>query len=98
MKISKLLEQLNEAQEINKELEMEIHKSNSEESDAVAKYLDRAEKAKDLNNVELEKLFTELAQDEQIHLACLNAALKHFALDNPALIDQGVEEFAEIIA
>lgn len=87
-----------EHEEIHKnKLAAAIHASISEEEGAIAAYEKRAAKCRKHGNEEMAKMFQELADDEKVHSAQLQKALKLLNLNNQEKEEEGEEEAEEML-
>lgn len=79
------------------EIKALLIKAQAEENDAIASYLEKANKCKQLGNDPLEKLFKELADDETVHIGCLQGTLDKLGISDLDKIIDGHEEAEEIL-
>lgn len=81
-----------------REMEMMIRRAISEEQEAAASYMQKAKDCKILELKPLGKLFEELATDELVHAASLNAALDLLGLSRYDIEHIGADEAIEVMA
>lgn len=81
----------------NETVENLIRRSISEEELAVAEYKKRAIQCEDVGEMEMAKMFLELADDEKVHSAQLREALKILGLNDEEKEKEGQEEAKEIL-
>lgn len=81
----------------NETVENLIRRSISEEELAVAEYKKRAIQCEDVGEMEMAKMFLELADDEKVHSAQLREALKILGLNDDEKEKEGQEEAKEML-
>ena len=84
-------------QEENIDIKTLLIQAQAEENTAIASYLDKANKCKKLGNDKLEKLFKELADDETVHVGCLQGALDNLGIADLDKIIDGQTEANELL-
>lgn len=81
----------------NETVENLIRRSISEEELAVAEYKKRAIQCEDVGEMEMAKMFLEIADDEKVHSAQLREALKILGLNDEEKEKEGQEEAKEML-
>ena len=81
----------------NETLENLIRKSISEEELAIVEYKKRALQCEDIGEMDMAKMFLELADDEKVHSAQLRQALKILGLNDEQKEQEGQQEAEELL-
>ena len=81
----------------NETLENLIRKSISEEELAIVEYKIRALQCEDIGEMDMAKMFLELADDEKVHSAQLRQALKILGLNDEQKEQEGQHEAEELL-
>lgn len=83
--------------ESTESVQVMLDKSLSEENKAVADYLERAAKCKELGDIKAAELFEELARDESVHVAQLTEAKELFGYTDAEVEQEGSKEAQELL-